>query len=545
MNIKLGYEVGTGIPFLVKETHTVVTGMTNQSGKTTCLETMVRQSDLKSIVFKTKPSESVFQEGHVISPYFAEQSNWQYVEALLEATMKERMKFERSWIIKASKGTRTLREVYENCKEFEKTSKGLQQSVYSTLVAYFELVLPELDRIRFSQTLELKPGVNIMDLENISEQVQSLIIRSVLEALSKLERNTISVIPEAWLFIPQDRGNPVKLAAEYYIRQGATKKNWLFFDSQDLASIDKAILKQVGTYIMGLQLERNEVSHSLDQIPLPRKSKPTEDEIMSLTKGQFIVCTPGKVTRVYVQPYDMDDITAIRIARGEMSVDDWVKPDPIKPKTELYVKVNDTKVTIPFYEERETVPFESLLPRISDLQEQINTLKLVLGKVEDRVINLGKSPPIDIDKIIKEVLKQIPTGNGAVYTVAPLEMLKKEFLEETKTKILQDVQGLSEDSKKMLKYLESVGRGVKANELVEKCYMIKSGGSAQKKINDAFSMVQAASIARKDTAGRYYGELRNRILNMLETHGAAQQDVDALYNHVIYHLLQYQKVVVR
>lgn len=538
--VKLGYEVGTGKEFHVSQTHTVVTGLTNQSGKTTCLETMALGSDLKSIVFKTKPGEAVFTNGNKLPPYFAEQSNWQYVEALLEATMKERMKFERSWIIKASKNTRTLRQVYENCKELEKTSKGLQQSVYSTLVAYFELVLPELDSINFSPVLDIKPGINIIDLEGISEQVQSLIIRSVLEVLAKLEKNTICIIPEAWLFIPQERGNPVKLAAEYYIRQGATKKNWLFFDSQDLASIDKAILKQVSTYILGLQLERNEVAHSLDQIPLPRKLKPTEDEIMSLTKGQFIVCTPGKVTKVYVQPHNMDNETAIKIAKGEMSVDDWVPPSVKHEDVSRFTEPRIFKVPEPSMDGTALISLETKLANLKDgFDSFVSTTNAQIN-----LLKQAKPQNIDLNAIINEVLKKIPVSAGGVtYSLTAPEKLKQDWQEETKQKILSDIQALDDNAKRMLKYLQSIGKGAKAGELIDKCFFMKSGESSSNKVKQSFLQLESAQLSHKDKNSVYYGDLKTRIFNLLANHETEQQDIDHLYTHIVYELLAKPELV--
>ena len=155
--VLLGFELGTGKEINIFPSHLIVSGLTQLSGKTTCLEALMKSSGFKAIAFKTKIGETGFSEGLVIRPYFKEQSDWQYVESLLEATMKERLKFERSWIIKASKGTRSLNEVYNNCKSLEKGSRegSLQQSIYSTLVAYFELVLPQLDKTEFSHSLKL------------------------------------------------------------------------------------------------------------------------------------------------------------------------------------------------------------------------------------------------------------------------------------------------------------------------------------------------------------------------------------------------------
>ena len=97
--ILLGFEVPTGNPVFIKPSHLIATGITQLSGKTTTEEALIKRSGKTAIVFKTKVGETGFTEGTVITPYFRERSDWQYVSSLLEATLKEKLKFERSWII--------------------------------------------------------------------------------------------------------------------------------------------------------------------------------------------------------------------------------------------------------------------------------------------------------------------------------------------------------------------------------------------------------------------------------------------------------------
>src|SRR5439155_524367 len=126
--------------------------------------------------------------------------------------------------------------------------------------------------IQFSQTLDLVEGLNIIDLERFARdsEVQSLIIASVLEDVLYNHKNTVVIIPEAWKFIPQERGNPCKLAVVEFIRQGATNNNFIWIDSQDMSGVDKEPLKQISEWVLGYQSEKNEVKHTLDQIPLPK-----------------------------------------------------------------------------------------------------------------------------------------------------------------------------------------------------------------------------------------------------------------------------------
>lgn len=321
--VLLGFEVGDGSPVRLRPSHLIVTGITQLSGKTTTLEALINRSDFRAIAFRTKPGEAGFSAGKVIPPFFVERSDWQYIESLLEATLKERLKFERSWIIRACKGAGSIEEVDKNISELLGKSRegSLQHGVYTSLHAYFELVLPQLKHEYFSSELTLHDGVNIMDLEKFSDEVQSLVIRSVLEHVLRNERNTVVIVPEAWKFLPEKRGSPVKYAAEAFIRQGATRGNFLWIDSQDLAGVDKSPLKQVSNWILGLQLERNEVQHTLDQIPLPSSLKPRPEKVMTLKVGHFICCNPTFTKEAYVMPAWLNEEIAKKVSLGELGVE--------------------------------------------------------------------------------------------------------------------------------------------------------------------------------------------------------------------------------
>jgi len=315
--ILLGYEAGTAEPVYIPLHHLVVTGTTQLSGKTTTLEGLISRSDLTSIAFRTKRGEGSFRlpDVHTHEPFFRERADWQYVQGLLEATMRERMRFERSWIIDASKGAKTLRGVLDNVVEQLDVAKGLSKSVLTTLKAYLEIVVPEIEAIDFARELDLKPGLNVMDLVGLRDEVQSLVIASTLEALHESASGVIVVIPEAWKFVPEGRGTPVKYPLEAIARQGAGVGVYIFLDSQDITGVDKAILKNVDTWLIGRQREKNEVERAIAQLPLPRGQRPKPEEVMRLLVGHFIVATRNEVRTVYVKPAWLSAEVAAKIAK--------------------------------------------------------------------------------------------------------------------------------------------------------------------------------------------------------------------------------------
>lgn len=326
--ILLGYEVSSGQAVRVPFAHTVVCGQTQASGKTTTLEAMLSRTGeppRPALAFLTKRSESAFAEARQIPPYFRDRADWQFVESILEAMMRERMKYQREWIIRVCQGATSLEQVARNVEtalhgagKNKKPAGGYAAGMYLQLSEYFKLLMPELRRLKLDMSrrgseLALDPGLNVMDLSDYSTEMQSLAIASAMEEVYRL-RNVITVIPEAWEFLPQARNTPVKMAGEALIRKGAAAQNFMWLDSQDITGVDKRVLKQVGVWILGVQREVNEVEHTLSQMGVPKKLKPQPEEVMQLRRGQFFVCYEDVLKRVYVLPRWMPEVTGYKIA---------------------------------------------------------------------------------------------------------------------------------------------------------------------------------------------------------------------------------------
>lgn len=116
-DILLGYELDSGKPVTIPVRHLCITGQTQESGKTTALEALIARSERRAIAFITKRGERSFESGRKILPYFRERADWEFIESVLEAIMRQKMKFERAWIVRASKGAHTLAGVRKNIGE--------------------------------------------------------------------------------------------------------------------------------------------------------------------------------------------------------------------------------------------------------------------------------------------------------------------------------------------------------------------------------------------------------------------------------------------
>lgn len=321
--VQLGFEVGSGKPVSIPLRHMVVTGQTQEAGKTTTLEALISRANLPAVAFVTKRGERSFGDGRRIAPYFRERADWQFVASVLEATMRERLKFERAWIMRASKGARTLADVHRNVRRLMETAKGLSADVYLTLDAYLEIVVPRVASVRFASTLDLIAGLNVLDLsdrDRFPPELQSLVMRSVLEWVYEKADGTITIIPEAWEFLPQGRGSPVKLSAVELIRKGAGLSNYVWLDSQDIGGVDKELLRSCPVWLLGVQREANEIKRVLENIPAGI-AKPNAAAVATLQKGQFYACFGETVIKAYVQPAWMVQAEAVGIARGTLQVD--------------------------------------------------------------------------------------------------------------------------------------------------------------------------------------------------------------------------------
>jgi len=319
LTIPLGFEVASGKPVAIPIRHMCVTGQTQEAGKTTTLEALIARSQLRALTFVTKRGEGAFLDGRPTAPYFREQADWRFVSSMLEAFLGERLKFERSWIMRATKGARTLADVRRTLTRLQEKAKGLNADVYMVLGEYLDELVPAIAAVTWAPRVALGAGVNVMDLAAVPGSMQHLVIKSSIDWVLEHETKTVVVVPEAWKFIPQGRGTPVKLSAMSYIRQGAALENYLWLDSQDIGGVDKELLRSVPVWILGVQREANEIKRTLSNIPAT-VAKPKAADIALLELGQFYACWGRHAIRTYVQPVWMPEDLARKIATGILDV---------------------------------------------------------------------------------------------------------------------------------------------------------------------------------------------------------------------------------
>jgi len=357
--------------------------------------------------------------------------------------------------------------------------------------------------------------------------------------------------------LPEKYGSPVKRPAEAFIRQGATNNNFLILDSQDITGISKAVLKQVSCWVLGYQREINEISRTLDQIPLPKNSKPKSEDIATLKVGQFFVATSEFVKKCYAQPIWLNDKTAEKVARGEIKVSELEQPLHIAPyqivpklrenANESIVdnkKINELRED--FISNRNDFfnKFQQINETISAIHSELYKSKSIQINEDEIVMRVLQKVPVanpnfDKEAVVREVLARVPKGGSVTYEVAPLEKIKKDFLDETKQTVLSVISNLNEKQKKMLKWIEQNGKNTKKNEIFLNCFgKSATGGGAYTELGKQVLEMKNLEIIRVDTQQRIFPYLKDKLKNMLQQYGATEQEIEQVYNHILAEILK-------
>ena len=447
--ILLGFEVGSGRPVHVRLHHLAIFGMTQLSGKTTTLEALISRSGLRAIAFITKRGESGFTRYRLIPAFYRPRADWQYVEGLVNVALGEKVKYEpgmRWAIIKVAKESHNLREV--KAKALELKAKAKRQFVKQTLeklIAYLDIIIPELEKYEFSEKLELANGINVMDLHEMPAEIQQLVIASTIEYVFKNLSDTIVIIPEAWEMLPQFKMTPVKWVAQQLIRKGAAVGNYLWLDSQDIGGIDKTPLRQVDNWLIGRMKEAHEVERMLKQL---HGAKVKAEDIQTLPLGHFYVATGNQVVKAYVLPADVPEEIGRKVALGQLSPE-YVRDHFLKPKIlegeELVYKEKYEALKAEFdkkvKEEREKAFREALAKiekikkqwNIEELQQTIVKLKDENEKLRKKVEFLQKTVDSYDDELeVLELLrtafsKLLPTERAVIHSQAAAPQLPGEI----------------------------------------------------------------------------------------------------------------------
>ena len=97
---------------------------------------------------------------------------------------------------------------------------------------------------------------------------------------------------------------------------------------------------------------------------------------------------------------------------------------------------------------------------------------------------------------------------------------------------MNDIASCSNDSKKAFKYLEAVGRRVRNNELLVKCFILKDNGGNRSRVSKAIVPLREIEVIKSDSNGSL-SQLKDRITELMQKHNPTENEIDQLYHHII------------
>lgn len=531
-DVLLGFKVGTGDAVNIPLRNTAVTGQTQESGKTTTLEALIARSGVPALAFVTKRGERSFAGGHRVQPYFRDRADWQFVDQILEAQLREKNKFLRPWIIRICRNTRTLADVHREVRNALKTAKGMNEGVYTQLDAYLDLIVPEIGRQPLAASLKLSPGLNVMDVSDYATPMQMLFVQSALDWVNAEAESTITIIPEAWEFIPEGKGSPVKHSAISLVRKGSGIGNRIYVDSQDLAGVDKTIVRGCPVFLFGVQREANEIKRSLANVPAG-VAKPKPADIARLGLGEFYACWGDAVHKVYVCPAWMEPEKAREIAMGKRAVDSVaaparrvVPPRPVEPPRKESDDMSEMaelkKMMAQLLQQRGAAPVATSPPTPSAAVPAAPAM----GGDAESMYQAFKS------RLLRE-MPQIATG--MTMTVTPPEKLRKDFQRAEADRIVATARELSPLAKRVLKLLEALDVFVFQKTIAERLGRATKGGSIVDlgKAVKELAELQFVVVDGKRGVGK---GLREKIVTDLSLYQPAETDVEDVYQTVLHHI---------
>lgn len=549
----MGYEVGSARPVHIPtDMNIAATGQTRRTGKTTALEAIITRGKFTCLTFRTKRGETGFLRGVQIRPFYKPRSDWVYVKSLAEAALdKELPGLYDRWFMEVTGETgrlpkpKDLKEVRKNIdillegNHDVRAAKGFAESMLFSIRGYLDLVLPDLfkEGREWAKELELQESViNVMDLEGLSEGVQSLIIASCMEEVFDKLENIVIVVPEAPDFFPAGRGSPSKVVGRRIAKKGGAINNFLFLDSQMIVDVDPIVRSQARLWLLGPQGSyEHEIERTLKLLPKNLgKIKPTSSDVQTLPLGHFylVIAEEKVVKKVYAAPWWLPEEVAKRVARGELS-----------PKSER-VRAYRLKATEKAEREEEMIWKEKagklekenrqLEKAIKDIEERNTALENQLSQANEKIettSNLLERRPNEIEKTpVHAAPELVPrAGNAEPKPESSLDILVKA--EDLNFRVDKRDKPMAFDTSNvrgqiMRVMIEVIGKGREATqqqiirEAAEFGYAIDSG-NCSRRISELVGM---GALVKTDGGVR----LPTRAEFLLETHDKERREEEPI-----------------
>ena len=378
MRITVGFEIGTGAKVEIPLHHTIITGMTG-SGKTTLIKRIIGQLD-KVLVIDVKND---YVELTTVPPKVtADIPDALTLKDLLEVYGGISLRGEFPELIKVVNESTDLWDVLERIRRFLKL-ENIHPIRRDKLLVIGEILQKFLRDIRPLLTFVREKEYDVMrvDVSPLPLALQQYIVNEEIRAL---ENGRVLVLDEAHRFVPEREASISKREVINLLREGRSRRNFVILSDQTITGISKEGLKQCWNWIMGKQIEVNEIKRVLMQtMHLKRANR----EIASLRVGEFIYFTPEDVIRFYSWPPYMSKEEAISraIEMGNILDKKAVKKEFVNGRSD-----------------------NELMELLKNLKNLIRDLKGIVGMLEKKSIMRRESEALDPKEIVLELVRKRP-----------------------------------------------------------------------------------------------------------------------------------------
>jgi len=254
--------------------------------------------------------------------------------------------------------------------------------------------------------LKLQDGFNVMPVSlpdvknpNLKRAFQQLIARSALLLLlsNPLYERTLLVLDENHKWNPQRYSSICKQPLSEFISEGRSQDKIVWLSDQALTKIDKEALKNVKVWVVGQQMEDNEIEDARNTVNSITDLSVTNREIKTLKIGNFILVDGlhRTVEKVYLQPYGTPDEITQQIAKG-------ADPELAEP----YIREFESKLRKNM-EVDEDLVYKELYEKVKKERDAMSEeLKQIKEDVEKRLEQVRQEAFAEAMKKVDEIKKE-------------------------------------------------------------------------------------------------------------------------------------------
>ena len=415
MKIHIGYEKETGEPVDIElsptSPHIAIFGQTGL-GKTVLVRRIIEEipNDYRILAFDTREGVEEFRgEGHRLPIYVRETTDSLVLKGLLESIIQSSLKREYATLVRVTEGCDDYDEVIDRLTERigDKKTHAVVKDMMVLLRDLLKRLKAEMAETETASDVDLRPGLNVMALNERSKQFKQLAVRAVLPLVYRKYRKLVVFLDEGQEYIPQKYSSAAKEAVDDYIRTARGKDDYMVIAAQSITGTDKDPLKQVHTWMHFGQATRGEAKEAIEYIPHAEKLDLTVREVQTMGTGFAVVSTKAQAWRTYIQPKGMVRQVAIDIA-----IEGAVPPDILQ-----FIKREEAKLMDD--EERQKYVAEvNKLTRIAEeqndevlrLRKQLEEARFDLKTLKEELEEIRGTRQVLAREVIRENLSEVFPG---------------------------------------------------------------------------------------------------------------------------------------